>query len=303
MHVRGRLVPLALVAAAAALACQGSPIALSAQKGSTVILPIGGIWEEDEGQIGFGSDIYEDPQRGDLIIKLDDENGPELVTRAVTALAAPLASQQGIEAPLTGKTDQIIVIADIPNTNEITVGPHGFFIVRRLGGVDYPGPSYAGEIQILPESITTSAGIVDGTSTPFAAIGGNDLGSTLKNVVPDPQLIFRTTNAAFAAEFEVTYPSTEVDILDVTEAILAESPVGVSTSHRAMTWWREVTPGRLAVGIVSPERRIRGVSVVFKLKATATQPIAASAAQIENARSYNANGNLITAGWSAPWIR
>jgi len=301
MHVRGRLVPLALVAAAAALACQGSPIPLSAQKGSTVMLPIGGHIAEDSGQIGFGSNVYEDPQRGDLIIKLDDASGPELVTRAVTALASSLASPQGIGAALTGNADLIVVMADIPNVPEVTEGPHGLYIVRRLGGVDYPGPNYTGEIQILPASVSTTAGIVNGTSTPLAILelGGYPADQYMPYLVPDPQLIFATTVEAYAAEFEVTYPSSQVDILDVTEAITG----GVSTSHRATTWWQTVSPGLLAVGMVSPDRQIRGVSVVFKLKPTATQPIAASSAQIQNGRSYDANGNLITSGWSAPWIR
>lgn len=301
MHARRRLIPLALVAAAAALACQGSPIPLSAQKGSTVVLTIGGFLAEDNGQIGFGSDVYEDPQRGDLIVKLDDASGPELVTRAVTALASSLASAQGIGAALTGNADLIVVMADIPDVPEVTEGPHGLYIVRRLGGFDYPGPIYTGEIQILPASVSTTAGIVNGTPTPLTLLelGGYPADQYMPYLVPDPQLIFATTVEAYAAEFEFFYPYNKIDILDVTEAITG----GVSTSHRAMTWWRVVSQGRLAVGMVSPDRKIRGVSVVFKLKESATQPIAASAAQIANARSYDASGNLITAGWSAPWIR
>ncbi len=302
MHARGRLVPLALVAAAVALACQGSPIPLSAQKGSTVMLPIGGHNAEDNGQIGFGSEVYEDRQRGDLIIRLDDASGFPLRTRVVTALASSLASPQGIGTALTGNADLIVVMADIPNVDAVTVGPHGLYIVRRLGGVEYPGPSYSGQIQILPAKVTTTAGDIYGVSTPLALLDFGGLFPAdpyMPYLVPDPQLIFATTSQAYAAEFEVTYPSSQVDILDVTEAITG----GVSTSHRATTWWQTVSPGRLTVGMVSPERQIRGVSIVFKLKPAATQPIVASAAQIENARSYDANGNLITAGWSAPWIR
>ncbi|MCX5739800.1 MAG: hypothetical protein NTZ61_15145 [Proteobacteria bacterium] len=276
-----------------------------------MMLPIAGSFAEDAGQIGFGSEIYQDRQRGDLIIMLDNASGPELVTRAVTALAGPLSSQHGIVTPFGYRSDLIVVMADIPDDPAITEGPHGLYIVRRLGGVDYPGPSYAGVIRVLPASVPIAGGsTVVGESTPFLIEVGLDATGMIKNAVPDPQVVVMATVATYASEFEVTFPSSQIGIQDVTEAIVSSQGgygappfPGTSISHRATTWWKTVSPGVLAVGMVSPDRPLRGVSIVFTLKAAATQPLAPTAGSIQNARSYDASGNLITAGWSAPWIR
>ena len=313
MRERSRRAVLGVVAAAAAVACQGNPIPLSAQKGSTVMIPLAGLGEEDMGLIGFGSAVYDDRQRGSLVFRLDGPNGPELATRVTTALAGPLASAHGYGAPFGARSDLIVSMVDIPDRPEITVGSHTLFVARRLGGVDFPGPDYRGSIDILPASVASDGIVIEGHPTPFVLPeqDGFDVTTFVDQVVPHPQAVFAAATAARAVELEVTYPSAQIDVRDVTEALLYDDPLGppdwpaagVSQSHRALTWWKVASPGVLTVGMLHPDRALRGVSVVFELKAAATQPIAAASVQIRNARAWDASGNVLAPGWSSAWIR
>lgn len=295
------------IGAAAALSCSGASVPLSAQKGSTILIPIGGIADEDAGTIGFGSQVYEDRQRGALVFKLGGPTGPELVTRVVTALSGPLASQHGIASPFGFNTDLIVAMIDIPDTPAITEGSHGLTIVRRLGGVDHPGPVYDGQISILPAMVPAGTQTIVGTPTPFEAIGV-DISTVVRNAVPDPQAIFAVTGApaVHAVEMEITFPTSLVTIRDVTEAVLSGGSGyydGVSESHRAHAWWKTLSAGRIAVGMLSPDRPLRGLSVVFALKAAATEPVAPSVFAISNVRAYGVNGDAVSPSWGAPWIR
>jgi len=296
------------VAAAAALACQGAPVPLSVQKGASFLVPLGGIAELDAGRIGFGSAIHEDRQRGELVFTLDAPNGPALVTRATTALAGPLASPAGFASPFGSRTDLIVSIVDVPDMPEITEGNHALYAVRRRDGVDQSSPLALGRIDVLPASVPSAGGAIVGRSTPFeiAELPGTDASSYVAKTVPAPQVVFAATAAARAVELEITYPSAEIDVRDVTEAQVQQGTGavhGVSLSHRALAWWSVRSPGVLAVGMLHPERGLRGISVVFDLKAGAAGPIAPGALQIRNARAYGADGQVIAAGWTEPWIR
>jgi hypothetical protein len=305
MRDRSKLVVWGLAAAFAALGCQGAPIPLSAQKGSTLLIPLGGIDEADAGRIGFGSQAYQDRQRGALVFKLGGPDGPELVTRATTALSGPLASTHGIGAPFGYRTDLVVSLVDIPDTEVIPEGVHTLHVTRRLGGVDLPGPEYAGEIAILPATV----GAVTGVPTPFEALGGpaGDLTPMIRHIVPDPQALFAFDGSPLRAfEGELTFPDALVAIRDVTEMVSTGalgSVAGVSESHRAHVWWRVLAPGRVAVGMLSPDRALRGISVVFTHKAGATAPVAPTAFTLASTRAYDADGNASAAGWIAPWIR
>lgn len=298
---------LGLVAMSLLLACSGASVPLSAQKGSTILIPIGGMLDEDDGLIGFGSQLYEDRQRGALVFKLDGPSGAELSTRVVTALAGPLASAHGIASPFGYRTDLLVAMVDIPNTPAITEGTHGLYIVRRLGGIDHAGPAYDHQISILPASIIAGAETIVGAPTPLEALG-LDISTVVKNAVPDPQALFAVHIGppVHALEIDVTFPSSLVNIKDVTEAAIGNGTGyfdGVSESHRAHSWHKTLSAGRLAVSMLSPDRPLRGISVVFALKAAATGPVPPSAFAIENVRAYGPNGDAITPGWDGPWIR
>ena len=313
MRVGSRLVALGAIAAAVSLACQGPAIPTSVQKGATFLLPLGGIFDADLGRVGYGSSVYTDRQRGALVFRLDGPGGPALVTRAVTSLAGPLASPHGIAAPFGSRTDLVVAMLDVPDLPEITEGVHTLHVVRRLGGVDLPAPAWSGTIAILPASIPAGGTPVTGTPTPFELldVAGFDATAFVANTVPDPQLVFAATTTARAAELEIAFPASQIDVRDVTEAVIHDDVLappdwpapGSSQSHRALSWWRISSPGVLSVGMLHPDRALRGVSVVFRLKAAATGPIAASAAQIGNARAWDAAGNPIAASWSPAWIR
>lgn len=306
MRARTQWMVWGFAAALAALGCQGAPIPLSAQKGSTVLIPLGGLDDADAGRIGFGSQVYEDRQRGALVFRLGGPDGPELVTRATTALSGPLASSHGITGgPFGNRTDLIVSLVDVPNTDAIPEGVHSLHVVRRLDGIDHAGPAYAGAIAILPATV----GSITGAPTPFRLLTGSgaDLTSMIRHIVPDPQVLFAFTGGGVRAfEGELRFPDALVSIRDVTEMVssgAAGSFGGVSESHRAHVWWRTLAPGRIAVGMLSPDRALRGISVVFALKAAATGPVAPSEFTLVGARAYDANANAATAAWNAPWIR
>lgn len=307
MRERTRLVLSGLIAAAA-LACQGAPVPLSVQKGATFLVPLGGIADLDAGRIGFGSAIYEDRQRGALVFTLDAPNGPALVTRATTALGGPIASPAGFASPFGSRTDLIVSIVDVPDAPEITEGSHALYAVRRRNGVDQSSPIALGRIDVLPASVPSTGGAIAGRSTPFEIVElpGFDASTYVAKVVPAPQVVFAATAAARAVELEITYPSAQIDVRDVTEAQVQQGTgtlPGVSLSHRALAWWSVRSPGVLAVGMLHPERGLRGISVVFDLKAGTTQPIGPTSVQIRNARAYGADGEVVAAGWTDPWIR
>jgi hypothetical protein len=299
--------------AAVTTACQGPSIPTSVQKGATFLLPLGSVVDADAGLIGYGSSVYTDRQRGALVVRLDGASGPELVTRAVTALTGPMASPHGFATPFGTRTELVVAMLDVPNRPEISEGVHSLHLTRRRGGVEEPGPSWPGTIAILPASLVAGGDTVVGTPTPFALLdfGGLDATSMIAGAVPEPQVVFPVEAAARAVELELTYPASQIDVRDVTEALVYDDALalpdfaasGVSQSHRALSWWRVSTPGVVTVGMLHPDRALRGVSFVFRLKAAATVPLAATAVQVRNVRAWDDAGANVALAFAPAWIR
>jgi hypothetical protein len=304
---------LLILVASVSIACQGPAIPTSVQKGASFLLPLGGIGHEDAGLVGFGSSVYTDRQRGALVVRLDGPSGPELVTRAVTALAGPLASPHGFASPFGTRTDLVVALLDVPDRPEITEGLHALHLTRRLGGVEWPGPAWPGEIAILPAAIDAGGVTITGAPTPFALLdfAGFDATSLVASTAPEPQVVFAAGAAMRALELELAFPAAQIDVRDVTEALVYDDLTvppdfavpGVSQSHRALAWWRVVEPGVVKAGLLHPERALRGVALVFRLKAAATAPLDAAAVQVRAARAWDAEGAPVSAAFAPAWIR
>jgi hypothetical protein len=163
------LVALSLLGLAALLgACMGQPIGLSAQRGSTIAIPLQGDGTFGAtAPVGYGGSAYTDVQRGELVFQLDGPGGFELTTRLAmeTDISRRLFTIHGLTAR------QILVMVDIPI--DAPLGTHSLYLVNRLDGVDTPVvPAYEGQIKILPESIEVAlAGggteTISGAPTPL----------------------------------------------------------------------------------------------------------------------------------------
>lgn len=148
-----------------ALACQVQPVPMSAQAGSTVMLPISVLG--GGGPIGHGGTDYSDPQRGELVFALGDtiENGgTELRTRFTAAVSA------GPRSPI--EYSQYVAFVDLVNPQGAVLpeGPQTIHISHRLNGqVTSFSPAQSWTVAILPATVTAGGQPVTGAATPLQA--------------------------------------------------------------------------------------------------------------------------------------
>src|SRR5262245_59843903 len=120
-----RVIAAVIVVGVGMLGCQTRPIPLSAQRGSTVVIPLS--W--GTGLFGYGGTEYTDYQRGQMVFRLDSLTGFELTTRFSTiAVASPRAS---FGATATSAGGQVVSLVDIPVGAPL--GTHALYVVRKLG--------------------------------------------------------------------------------------------------------------------------------------------------------------------------
>jgi|GEM_PF-6520770 len=255
-------VAVGALAAAAALGCQGEVLPLSAQAGSTVLIPLSG--DPAAGMVGYGGTAHEDYQRGRLVYQLGGPGGFELVTRA-TAAALPVPNAQ--LSKTVAPQRQIVSLVDIPA--DAPVGTHTLHVVRRRseGGVsvDYAGPPYFGELTILPHELEVDgfASSFLGAPTPFSRwlFGAfRDASDQAYVAIPLPELRIRLSADVAAAELRIEYPADVIDVFDV-----FEPPVFVS-SDLATVWYEDDSAnGVVDVGAVASTAPFRVLSLAFSL--------------------------------------
>jgi hypothetical protein len=264
-----RALVLCVLAIGTSLACQGKIVPLSAQAGSTIVIPISG---DATGNIGFGGTVQEDYQRGTLVYQLDGPGGFELTTRASGAFS-PVPNS----AIVTGFNPkrQIVSLVDIPAN--APVGTHTLHVKRRRiesgTPVDYTGPVYHGEITILPNELEIDVGgtpvIVEGESTPFqrwncptpstcAWANVSPVGA-----IPTPEL--RLTNGDFsvgAVELEIEYPADVITVTDVYEVSTFQA------NHLAVVWFEDDAVNgvlRLGAAATTPDIPILSLGISYTL--------------------------------------
>ena len=284
----------------ASLACQGRVLPLSAQAGSTILVPVGGDLQFVGDVVGYGGTIQEDYQRGTLIYRLDGPSGMELVTRATSAVIAyPGADLTRFPTLPQRQIVSIVAIpANAPN------GTHALHVTRRRleNGVpvEYPTSGYPGEIRILPDQLTVPlAGggteTISGAETPFEYIvcdptcRGVDITATVAQAIPRPEVRITFNQGVQAIELTVTYPPGVIDVVDVFE------PPSSRSNGLAMVWRSDnPTTGVLKVGAVRGTAAFTSLSIAFALDNGAAQILDPAAVSVAIDKAFDLNGNLVS---------
>lgn len=243
----------------ATAACTGDPIPLSAQAGSTVVLPFSDgddAMLEPLAQIAYGGTDYADPQRGSLVVQLDQPGGFELTTRLAFLAEAPVESPMG-PGGIHGALDfgrQLLLLVDIPT--DAPLGTHSLHVIHRrtVGGavVDTPVDESPGSIAILPNAVQAGSETVYGSPTPTQGwLNGGlypiDLGD-LASVVPQPSFGVAVTTPTGAPPEEdpryVSYAAVEVgyprDVIDIVRVVASEPT-------ESLVWHRDDRNGTLRI--------------------------------------------------------
>jgi hypothetical protein len=295
------LVALSLFGLAALLgACMGQPVGLSAQRGSTIAIPLQGDGTfVATAPLGYGGSEYADVQRGELVFQLDGPGGFELTTRL--AMETDISRRLFTIHALTAR--QIFVMVDIPT--DAPLGTHSLYLVNRLDGVDTPVvPSYEGQIKILPESIEVAlAGggteTITGAPTPlqfFSSDGWAPIDPSWPIPMPSFEVKLNKVRGAngsgdgrraSAMEAQLTYPDPRVNILRVV-------PLAPDKDH----YWITDTAGTATIrGVGLTASPISPFMVVFEN--TAGEPVLASEFQLSLVKATDQFGSTaIMNDWS-----
>ncbi|HVN38212.1 MAG TPA: hypothetical protein VMW19_08595 [Myxococcota bacterium] len=270
MSLRACASALIAVVLAGALACTMNPLPLSAQAGSTILVPI----EFQQATLGFGGTQLADPQRGVLVYSLDSPPGRnvfELQTRFTLLAEHDPRSANARDAVTSGRAPAISVV-DIPAN--APVGRHSLFVVRRDATGDHPvydDQNLASlpilSIEILPQTL----GSIAGQSSPIDVwdpMAGAFVSKTSKieELAPQPMLEISFDEGStgprhlHAVELLVGYPES---VINVTRVL---PPDGL---RNASLWFRSIAPGviRVEAAAGDPFDRIR---LAFQLDSPGT---------------------------------
>jgi hypothetical protein len=272
MNSTHRLAALALVAVVA-VACQAPMLPLSAQQGSSALIPIGTINEVSTGKIGYGGSLKADLQRGSLVYRLDAAGGLVLPTYTTTLIPATPGSSFGIGGNSNTASWMAVSLVDIPVNAPL--GSHSLYVTHEVAGLVEVVP-YLGTIKILPSSITVDlegggTETINGAPTRIsgALVGGGPFGgfgSYSAAIVPNPQLLLGGSTVAHAVELEVSYPTAIMDVSDVFE----RTGPSRGTGHPALVWFHDdAAAGRVSITAVSAsDAALSPLAVAFKLTGT-----------------------------------
>ena len=273
-----------LLVLAAALGCQTRPLPLSAQAGSTIAIPLAwGI-----APIGYGGTYYTDYQRGTMVFRLGGPTGMELTTR-YTSIAAPSP-----KAPMATTSDsfggQVVSLVDLPASAPL--GTRDLYVARRIGITETPF-TYAGQMKVLPNSVTAGTENVLGQPTPaeyfpfwlgpsssFIGMAGSDIAKS----IPRPAVVVGLSPAAWTAAFTFTYPSSVITVVD------AVPPVG----QRATVWRKTITGNQVRIDAAANGAPLQSVAVVFDLVNGASQTLSTGQVTVQMVAATDLHGVPIT---------
>lgn len=280
-------------------ACQGRPLPLSAQAGSTIAIPLADSHTEG---VAFGGEAYADHQRGRLVYQLGGPGGFELVTRGSTVVYPPPEASIALQGELG--IAQFVSLVDIPW--DAPLGTHSLHVIRRWTDPateqvhEEPGPDYAGEITILPPVVDADSQSVIGLPTPlegYLCLSGctwADVTAQVANVVPRPTVEVSFDPAPHAIELSVTYPDGVVDVADAFETVTTR------LNHRAEVWKVGEGPGAVSVSAVAGSAAIAGVSVVFTLEDGAVEILDPSDVDFSVEAAWDTEGTPISVSLDSP---
>lgn len=272
MRFAASLLALALVLPGL-MACQGQLAPLSAQRGSTIVIPLEGVQlltSQERERVGYGGREVSDPQRGELRYRLDGPGGFELVTLGSSRVQSHAGNAQ------------LVSLVEIPP--DAPLGSHEIYVAHRRFDpatgdvVEQPGPDYNGALQILPEAITVDlpgggTELIEGQPTPLEFYSPGEekwvaLGGIVQNAAPDVEVRVKLQSLAtdpipiHAARVLVTVEESVAELTDARDA----TPF---THHPATVWMSdEGASGGLRshlVSAVSGGRDIRQIALPFQL--------------------------------------
>lgn len=312
---------VAMAAAAVFLAaCQAQPIPTTLVPGTTFVLPIQAS--------SFGSSVSPDTQRGDLVAALCPTSNPSCAPLTSQTQCTPGSPSQGVYLGSHYVTEVMPSPASAAGLRGFvnggeTGGAEGL-VGQDLAFLDVPSNACAGQYVLSirlrggpvgqNESIVAQAWTVNvaaataGTANPNTATAGSPVGGfgsmemqvapDLSDLVPQPTVNLRlnvpnfTTMYPAAAEIEVNYPATKVDI----HGAYQFGHLGL----KSMLDWKDDPNGTVKLTLVDPTRCTQNLRIVFTLKAAETTPVnALTEFTISTQRLYDLNGALIT---SNPYI-
>jgi hypothetical protein len=330
LGARHLLGALTVVTCMGLTACAFNPMSQTALPGSTIVVPlIGerlisiGTSEEHADASAFGTPSIADPQRGQLYAMMcpDSEtysmpgcalsaNKVDVPIRYVTRVYPDPASQAGIENLIDGFTPelmssipmsgQVLLVADIPPLASLGTWPTCsgspcpirtfFFYVGRhrpFGGGDETSILNSVYYRQLKVAYSTTSGV----SSPAQSLYPYGPTVNLTRLVPYPKVVLTANSTAQnnvgAADLTITVPST-VTVKDVIE----EEHLGRHTMVR----WNTVSSTSIHVTLVSPDKTVNRLAVVFDLNGGASSAPAYSAFPVSSSTLYDQNGNVLGGG-------
>lgn len=308
--MRWHLTFLLLVLLVGGLACQGQVTPLSAQAGSTILIPIGGTYSSNTSPdtMGFGGDEYTDYQRGELVYMLGGPGGVELDTRATVALPShpnSVDSTSGIFGSLSSV--QYASVVDIPTT--APTGEHTLHVVRRVirngQTMDQTGPTYNGTITILPNQITQGVPVpVVGERTdiarwdPFKSSWLDESGK-VPQLVPRPEIRIGLDREVWALELALSYPPPVIDVQGSAQPL-----DDALLNQRAITWLRDdESSATVFISAAAQKTPLRQLSLVFTLDDGSAQVLDPTQLGVVSIRGYDDTGSVVTVNVSSFTIR
>lgn len=294
-------------------ACAGYPVPLTAQVGSSVLIPLQGVYGS---AIGYGSYTppgytspdqtpLTDPQRGELIYTLTSPTPFELETRSTT-LVTPYPTAKASRTG-NGWPWEVVSLVDIPSG--APTGTFGFTVTHRYtdpatGATKNDNISYKGQITILPQNITftNSAGssqTVSGESTTLGIISCSngvctpqDESSTMPSYTPDPALRLSLTvpsgsNKAWGADITLSYPAGVMTVNDVIEGEWDR------TTHRAVVWYNDDGSGTLTIHAAASDSQLGGIDIPFSLVNSASQILDPTSVTVTQVNAWDQDGVAI----------
>jgi hypothetical protein len=296
---------LAVLTLLATSACQGRVVPLSAQRGSTVLIPLNGAFADPATAIGYGGATYADHQRGEMVFKIDSPTGVELVTRATTAVLPHPASRHarngaGASPGLSGF--QHVSLVDIPTGAPL--GRHDLYLVRRDASGEQNLGLLRASIEILPESVLAGTETITGAPTPFrgwpclfCGSGAQNVAAEIPLLVPDPQIEIRLDASVWAVELAIDYPADVIDVVDVIHVPYRGTGVPMVSGDAAVAWVED--PGvqtgiaTARVSAASAEAAFEHLAVVFTLDDGASQILDLNDVAVTVTAAYDDQGSAV----------
>jgi hypothetical protein len=270
-----------LLLAATAVGCIGSPVSLTAQRGSSILVPVH-LYDaaQTDVQVGFGRPAqpggtgaafaaWVDSQRGELEFFVDDgqQSGEVFLLRATSASSPNLASSFA-RTSASLAASQVGALLDVPI--DAPLGQQ----TLRYRNKNAPGTvATVGDIWVLPNQVllceASACGAPPGTPvaagapTPFVIDGTLNITTALRKTVPDPHLILTFPEQAHAVELFVWFDEPEhADIIDAFEFRTDRSTdLAWTTIAQAGNTYR-------VKAVATHDSGIDALAIVFKLTGT-----------------------------------